>query len=86
MHVNGNRVSLSVLHLPDESERVDLELNYAARDFYYIPIQMTSANTGVKPRAVGQATGVCVYHLRQFGTAVGPERGPREGSLITADP
>lgn len=27
----------------------DLELNYAARDFYYIPIQMTSANRDVKP-------------------------------------
>lgn len=26
----------------------DLELNYAARDFYYIPIQMTSANRDVK--------------------------------------
>lgn len=46
MHVTGNRVLVHLLG----NERADLELNYAARDFYYIPIQMTSANTGVKPR------------------------------------
>jgi len=57
MYVTGNDMFLPV-HLP-ESERVDLELNYAARDFYYIPIQMTSADTSVKPRAVGQAS-VCI--------------------------
>jgi len=41
----------------------DLELNYAARDFYYIPIQMTSAKTGVKPRARRSDDRACIRHL-----------------------
>jgi hypothetical protein len=55
----------------------DLELNYAARDFYYIPIQMTSAKTGVKPR-------VHLSSCRLLGTASRDEERGR-GWDVTLD-